>query len=857
MQIVRNKRIPGRERPLRPFEGLYDFSQLFNLFLVSTTALFAVYVIFLLIANFVSPKLLKEMDEVMTSKIVQELASSHNYESVITMMDISLDSVQRNRIDNQFRLGICSEKTGMYSDAIEYYKRLKSLQVGEDKSIRRIHEFILVRLLCHVYINMGDMSRADECQTVMTKLYDHSLKDLIEEYCKYVSKGLGHGFFDDYSWLNLSPDYELALVNYPKDQSSSIETLSCLVSREISGSNLSINTKLKFINTLIKWKLDCNDDASPEISMAINLSDGAFYMDQFEQFGELASYCKRIGDDEHYNKLMSAYKRYLFNSHKKSAPEAINVVKYMVENERYYQADRLLDRICSNLRNKIRSNIPIMSDEQRELYVKTLEETFAYTEELLVRHPSPRLARITAENALFKKGLLLRSNRNQRLAIQSRNDPNLLDEYETLLSLRKEYNIIKNLDRPEDIIRKSLIKKQIYQLDKRISATCANYVSEQLQSDMSVESLQKALGRHKTFVYFASNRDNQLFALEITKKNVTYIPIGELTGELESALNNPDYCYDNEDITKYLLGNVTFTKKGKRVYYCSTSGKYNKIALPSLLVSDDRHLMDIADIRFLSDPSLISRNKVEDSRMFDVVSLWGGVKYSDKDRPDSVDAKSHRAVKRGEGLVYLQNSLSEVKGIVDMLSSVDSNRYICNLYTDWNATEDSFKARDGKGDNIIHISTHGYFNDTPKLSSFESAMDDSGLLFAGAEKYWKSDSSLVDIENEGILKASEIELMNLNGCRLVVLSACETGLGHEDNSEGVYGLQRAFKLAGADQILMSLWEVPDKESSLLMQYFYRELLKGYQPNEALELAQKKMREENSSPESWGGFIILN
>ena len=208
-------------------------------------------------------------------------------------------------------------------------------------------------------------------------------------------------------------------------------------------------------------------------------------------------------------------------------------------------------------------------------------------------------------------------------------------------------------------------------------------------------------------------------------------------------------------------------------------------------------------------------------------------------------------------MVYLQNSLSEVQSIVNVLTSGNNNQFVCNLYTDWDATEESFKARDGKEDYILHISTHGFFNDTTSTMSSEMAMDNSGLLFAGAEKYWKSDSTHVNIENEGILKASEIELMNLNGCRLVVLSACETGLGHEENSEGVYGLQRAFKLAGADQILMSLWEVPDKETSILMKLFYRGLVDGYEPDVALELAQKKIREKISYPESWGGFIILN
>ena len=140
-------------------------------------------------------------------------------------------------------------------------------------------------------------------------------------------------------------------------------------------------------------------------------------------------------------------------------------------------------------------------------------------------------------------------------------------------------------------------------------------------------------------------------------------------------------------------------------------------------------------------------------------------------------------------------------------------------------------------------------------------MENSGLLFARSEKIWAQGASvdtLIQVtENDGILRASEIELMNLYGCSLVVLSACETGLGFEDNSEGVYGLQRAFRLAGVNNVLMTLWEIPDKETSILMQSFYQSLIDGSDANTALETAQKKVREKFPSPESWGGFVLLN
>jgi CHAT domain-containing protein len=111
-------------------------------------------------------------------------------------------------------------------------------------------------------------------------------------------------------------------------------------------------------------------------------------------------------------------------------------------------------------------------------------------------------------------------------------------------------------------------------------------------------------------------------------------------------------------------------------------------------------------------------------------------------------------------------------------------------------------------------------------------------------------------KSDGILRADEIAQLNLNGCSLVVLSACQTGLG-TSNSEGVYGLQRAFKLAGAQSILMSLWNVEDKATTELMVQMYSNLMKGLNANKALYAAQKYMRTKGYSPDKWAAFILLN
>ena len=179
------------------------------------------------------------------------------------------------------------------------------------------------------------------------------------------------------------------------------------------------------------------------------------------------------------------------------------------------------------------------------------------------------------------------------------------------------------------------------------------------------------------------------------------------------------------------------------------------------------------------------------------------------------------------------------------------------LLTGTRATETALKQ--ARGPRILHIATHGFFLEDLNASSetaagrnahiTENPMLRSGLALAGA-------NLLRSASDDGVLTALEAAALDLNGTRLVVLSACETGVGEIKNGEGVFGLRRAFMVAGAETVVMSLWPVADEATKELMTNYYRRLTQGVGRAEALRQAQLELRADpkRSHPFYWAGFI---
>ena len=169
---------------------------------------------------------------------------------------------------------------------------------------------------------------------------------------------------------------------------------------------------------------------------------------------------------------------------------------------------------------------------------------------------------------------------------------------------------------------------------------------------------------------------------------------------------------------------------------------------------------------------------------------------------------------------------------------------------------------------ILHLATHGFFlqnqkQDLPQQpfakmgrlsgANLENPLLRSGLALAGANT-WLKKGSLPPEAEDGILTAEDVSGLDLLDTELVVLSACETGLGEVQTGEGVFGLRRAFVLAGAKTLVMSLWKVPDKQTEELMTDFYSFVLEGKPRSEALRQAQLEMKKKHTNPYYWGAFI---
>lgn len=320
-------------------------------------------------------------------------------------------------------------------------------------------------------------------------------------------------------------------------------------------------------------------------------------------------------------------------------------------------------------------------------------------------------------------------------------------------------------------------------------------------------------------------------------------------GKSEDLKRNPTQIWDS-------LG--TYVSEAQRIYF-TPAGFLHQTPIETMTQiweqqgKDEPQFFRLSSMRQLLEPYCYS---IKSS------SLFGGLQYEmDPDQLLAEAQESNFSGMRSMGLRELRYGVESLKysepEVKDIAGMLEKEGILTRMYLGTHGTEEAFRALSGTSCDILHLSTHGFFfspeqaqehsyvgflNDpkAKKASTEDWSMLRSGLVLSGANTALAGEELPADVE-DGIVTAQELATLDFSHTDLVVLSACETGLG-EVSAEGVFGLQRGFKLAGAKSLLMSLWKVNDQATQVLMTEFYRHLLEGKTKVESLRLAQKHVKD---------------
>lgn len=528
----------------------------------------------------------------------------------------------------------------------------------------------------------------------------------------------------------------------------------------------------------------------------------------------------------------------------------------------------------STYRSHMLHNIPLMNEEEQAKYIRKIPFSNILSYDLFIGIDENSCLEWSASKdaynyTLLKKGILLTSQNEFRSALSNSQDSIIQSQWKMLQNGGNDFSL------HNEIAKRNLINYASQQSSylKKLSYTWENVRDALKDNEIAVEFIMCY-----NFWDFTDKQCNPMYLALIIRKDYIEPYTVVLSPVANFAQLPPNNLLASDNLLLYNLlwrPLEPYLQGIKRIYF-SPVENLNSVPMEYASMGGHRVCDNWELVRLSSTRELIDKYDIE--RKENVI-LYGGLQYDLKideliaaSRSSSFHTNSTERAIFDDNLrynvKYLPGSLLEVTDIAELFSTSYS------LVTDTIGTEESFKALDGSSYDIIHLATHGFFwseNDISKhdnidflhderyvsLSKEDNAMLRSGLVFSGASVYLDGGDLPEDVD-DGILTASELSNLNLGKTGLVVMSACDSGLG-ETSSEGVFGLQRGFKLAGAKSLLMSLWKVDDHATYLLMTEFYRQYLSGKSKQESLYLAQSKLREseEFSAPYYWASFILLD
>lgn len=551
-----------------------------------------------------------------------------------------------------------------------------------------------------------------------------------------------------------------------------------------------------------------------------------------------------------------------------------------------------IDTITQIFTHNIRHEFTFLTAKQREYYWERQSKILSTILRNAFYLQTPQINKAAFNTNLLLKGMLLKTQIEIANIIANSNDSVLYEQYLTFLDLQDQQRLALEHNLPFSDEKKA--EKE--HLEQIIQQKALEYGDFTTALGVRMEDILQSLSSEQVALEYMSvplNEDSTMYCALLLRDTCAYpnlIPLFEekellaLVNTSTESRTNGTYSVDgNGEALQQLVWSkiLPYVKPGETIYF-APSGALHQVAIEALPYDETHTMGDKYHLVRLSSTREIVLNKSNETHT--TASLYGGILYDVDSTTIASESRKYEdvAVSRGiendtldRGSVkYLPGTKREVENIDKMLKD---NNLSVQLFTMTSANEESFKALSGTHQNILHIATHGFYwsDSTAQKKDYFSqrvlTMDDNlltppaidplnrcGLLFAGANTALSGHSAdLPEGVQDGILTAKEISLLDLRDADLVVLSACETGKG-EITGEGVFGLQRAFKQAGAQTIIMSLWPVNDAATQMLMTEFYRNWITNHQPKrEAFRKAQNTVRTQFEEPVYWAGFIMLD
>ncbi|MDQ3843383.1 MAG: CHAT domain-containing protein [Bacteroidota bacterium] len=558
------------------------------------------------------------------------------------------------------------------------------------------------------------------------------------------------------------------------------------------------------------------------------------------------------------------------------------------------------------------STYSALSEQEKMNCLRTEAAQFSYLPSLLFTQKSlqPSSLRQLYTHELTLKGMILEDQHKVLSSIRKSTDSTAMQLYEQWRSnkdfLGKQL-LLPIKQRASDL---DSLEEVTNQLEQQLSRSSTAFRSQQQSQSITLKDIAEKLSTGRAAIEFIRfpffNRkwtDSTLYAALVLLPQDSvprFIPLFE-----EKQLQHLLASYTIEQLYSDIKGggatNNTSGSAGDSLYqliwqplesclkdvhtiYYAPVGLLHRIAFQALRFDSTRYLIDkyqvnqVLSTRTVAVPSELAPKPLS-------ASVWGNIEYDlqysmNKSLASGRGIRGHSVTDtsvsffnfynkdtrglRGRGWDRLVFTSQEIDSLKKLFKK--ENISVTTL-SGTIATEEAFKALDGKSPQVLHLATHGFSipikeqktkdkdGDNNSFTVQQNPMFRSGLVLAGGNHAWVGKPAIPGRE-DGILTAYEIAQMDLSNTDLVVLSACETALGDVQGNEGVIGLQRAFKMAGVKQMIVSLWSVYDEPTMELITLFYRNWLGGQSTREALRNAQLKMKEKYSDPYYWAGFVVI-